>query len=162
LGLAQTIAADSSCISAIAHSKLSPKYCGSYKVLQRIGKVSYKLELPSRAKIHNVIHVSVLKKYEGAAPEQIVQLPDLLHGQVLPTPDQVLRARLNRGVWELLVQWTGHFAADATWEPLEEFKVQFPHVELTDELFVSEGGNVVDAFVGRQYSRRAPRKETPK
>jgi hypothetical protein len=60
------------------------------------------------------------------------------------------------------VQWTGRSAADATWEPLEEFKVQFPRVELTDELFVGEGGNVVNAFVGRQYSQRAPRKETPK
>jgi hypothetical protein len=74
-------------ISAAAHSKLGPKYYRPYKVLQCIGKVSYKLELPNRAKIHNVFHVSVLKKYEGVAPEQIVPLPDLLHGRVLPTPD---------------------------------------------------------------------------
>jgi hypothetical protein len=110
-------------ISATAHTKLSPKYYGPYKVLQHIGKVSYKLELPSRVRIHNVFHVSVLKKYEGAAPEQIVPLPDLLHGRVLPTLDQVLCARLNRGVWELLVQWRRHPAADATWEPLKDFKV---------------------------------------
>jgi hypothetical protein len=112
-------------ISAAAHSKLSPKYYGPYKILQHISKISYKLELPSRAKIHNVFHVSVLKKYEGAAPKQIVPLPDLLHGRVLPTPDRVLRARLNKGVWELLVQWTGQPAANATWQPLEDFKVQF-------------------------------------
>jgi hypothetical protein len=74
----------------------------------------------------------------------------------------VLRAWLNRGVWELLVKWTGWTAADTTWEQLEDFKVQFPHVELADELFVDGGGggNVVDAFVGCstarcQYSRRA-------
>jgi hypothetical protein len=139
-------------ISAAAHSKLSPKYYGPYKILQHISKISYKLELPSRAKIHNVFHVSVLKKYEGAAPKQIVPLPDLLHGRVLPTPDRVLRARLNKGVWELLVQWTGQPAANATWQPLEDFKVQFSWVELADELFVDEGGNVVDAFVGWQYS----------
>jgi hypothetical protein len=57
-------------------------------------------------------------------------------------------------VWELLVKWTGRSDADTTWEQLEDFKQQFPHVELIDELFVSEGGNVVDAFVGLKYRRR--------
>jgi hypothetical protein len=55
-----------------------------------------------------------------------------------------------------LVKWTRQFATDTIWEQLEDFKTQFPLVELANELSVSEGGgNVVDAFVGRQYSRRA-------
>jgi hypothetical protein len=100
-----------------------------------------------------VFHVALLKKFEGTAPSQVVPLLDILHGRVIPSPDKVVKARLNRGVWELLVQWVGRAAADASWEHLEEFKQQYPHIQLADELCVGEGGNVIDSFLRRQYQR---------
>lgn len=63
----------------------------------------------------------------------------------------MLRARLNRGVWEVLVTWIDFPPSDATWDNLLEFKASYPSVQLADTLFAGEGGNVIDNFVGRTY-----------
>lgn len=90
-----------------SHSKLGPRFYGPYKIVKTVGPVFCQLELPTRSRIHDVFHVSLLKKYEGTPPETVVPLPELLHGRVVPTPVTVTKARLNRGVWEVLVQWMG-------------------------------------------------------
>ena len=42
---------------------MSPRYCGLFEVLERIGPVSYRLSFASSTRAHNVFHVSLLKKY---------------------------------------------------------------------------------------------------
>ncbi|XP_066333858.1 uncharacterized protein [Miscanthus floridulus] len=138
-------------------SKLGPRYFGAYQVVERLGAVAYRLKLPPKARIHDVFHVALLKKYEGDPPAAIMSLPAILRGRVVPTPSQVVWAHLNCGCWELLVQWDGCSATDATWEPLADFKERYPLFQLTDELFDGEEGNVVDSFVGQQYWRWARR-----
>ena len=44
-------------------SNLEARYCGSFEILERIGHVAYMLALPTSMTIHNVFHVSFLKKY---------------------------------------------------------------------------------------------------
>jgi hypothetical protein len=58
-------------------NKLEPKYYGPYKVLQRIGSMAYKLELPPSSRVHPVFHVSCLKKViDNKIPVQ-KSLPEL-------------------------------------------------------------------------------------
>ena len=44
-------------------AKLSPRYYGSFEVLERIGPIAYRLAFPASTRSHNVFHVSLLKKY---------------------------------------------------------------------------------------------------
>jgi hypothetical protein len=44
-------------------SNLEAPYCGSFEILERIGLVAYRLILPTCMYIHNVFHVSLIKKY---------------------------------------------------------------------------------------------------
>ena len=44
-------------------AKMSPRYCGSFEVLERIGLVAYRFALPASTRAHNVFHVSLIKKY---------------------------------------------------------------------------------------------------
>jgi hypothetical protein len=141
--------------------KLAPRYYGLFCVVERVGAVAYRLALPPGSRLHSVFHVVFLKEFVGEPPTTVDQLPPIQHGRVLPTPLKVLRARLNRGRWEILVQWAGCPPADTTWEMADEFAEQHPDFQLEDELFQNEGGSVMDLFVGRQYFRRRRKASAP-
>jgi hypothetical protein len=44
-------------------SKLAARYCGPFEILERIGPIDYMIALPASMYVHNVFHVSFLKKY---------------------------------------------------------------------------------------------------
>ena len=69
--------------------KLAPRYCRPFQVIQRIGEVSYKLDLPSGSLIHPVFHVSCLKAKLG---DKVVLRPTLptINADLVPIPEPVL------------------------------------------------------------------------
>ena len=45
--------------------KFSPRYYGPFQILKKVGRVSYKLDLPSYSRLHPTFHVSYLKEKLG-------------------------------------------------------------------------------------------------
>jgi hypothetical protein len=97
--------------------KLKPRFYGPYKFIRRVGEVVYELELPEGSKIHNVFHVSCLKKAVGQQVSISEEMPPLdEEGQLELVLEEVLERRERRVIRECLVRWRGLPMEDATWE----------------------------------------------
>ncbi|GKE03883.1 retrotransposon-related protein [Tanacetum coccineum] len=101
------------------YNKLNPKYYGPFQVIQRVGQVAYKLELPSSSLIYPVFHVSQLKKYKGPIPDSTPTLPQCnAKGELTSLPVAILDRRLgkvgNSAQVYVLVQWSNGTRDDAT------------------------------------------------
>ncbi|KAJ1276598.1 hypothetical protein BS78_05G226900 [Paspalum vaginatum] len=131
--------------------KLGPRYAGPFQVLEHIGNVAYRLQLPAGARIHDVFHVGLLKPFCGCPLESTPQLPPLENGCLLPVPERIWCTCLCRGDWHVLVQWDGSTVDQATWEPLRQFKDSYPTFQLEDELFLKDGR---DVMTDKVYQRR--------
>jgi hypothetical protein len=133
-------------------SKLRPRFFGSYKIVTIISPVAYKLELPPRARLHDVFHVGLLKPFKGTPPDAPPALPPIHHGTIILEPKSGVRARVTRGVRYLLVRWKGEPPASATWEEANSFAARFPQFQLKDELLLEGGRDVM--WGRRHYNRR--------
>ncbi|WVZ97354.1 hypothetical protein U9M48_042901 [Paspalum notatum var. saurae] len=110
--------------------KLAPRYIGPFKIVERKGE---ELELPSNLSgIHNVFHVSQLKKCLRVPEEQApLEGLDVRGGstytehpvKILETSEMVTR---NRRVKMCRVQWKHHTEDEATWEREEELRATYP------------------------------------
>ena len=120
--------------------KLSPRFVGPFKILKHIGKVAYELALPPTILgVHNVFHVSLLRKYipdhSHVLNYEPLKIKDNLTYeevpiQILDRKDQVL---LTKTISLGKVLWKNHTVEEASWEREDEMKSNYP------ELFVNEG-----------------------
>jgi len=56
--------------------KLTPRFIGPFKILQRVGPIAYKVDLPPQlAKVHDVFHVSLLRKVDVDPTRILPQVP---------------------------------------------------------------------------------------
>lgn len=96
---------------------------GPFEVLEKIGKVAYNLALPPKlARVHNVFHVSMLRKYI-IDPTHVISHDDLEMRDELSYEEIPLKIleqkkhRLRRKIISMVkVQWKYHKESEATWE----------------------------------------------
>ncbi|KAL5742200.1 hypothetical protein ACOSP7_028932 [Xanthoceras sorbifolium] len=107
--------------------KLSPRFFGPFKVLQKIGQVAYLIALPPGAQIHDVVHVSLLRKHLGDRSLTLPSLPPILDKPMNHKKKGKYRPRT-----EVLIKWAGASVEDATWENLWRFSHTYPQFILED------------------------------
>ena len=57
--------------------KLSPRYIGPFEIVERIGPVADRLDLPEEiSRVHNVFHISMLRKYISD-PSHVLEIPEI-------------------------------------------------------------------------------------
>ena len=125
--------------------KLGPRFIGPYKVIARVGKVAYRLELPDELSlIHNTFHVSQLRKCivddTAVVPLEDIQINERLN--YVEKPIAILERKVkklrNKEVSTVKVQWKHRKGSEWTWEPEVEMREHYPElfegVDFEDEV----------------------------
>ena len=113
--------------------KLSSRFIGPFKILERVGTVAYWLALPpSMSGVHEVFHVSMLRKYTPD-PAHVVdwgQIEVDTDGTfeegpvcIVDSRDQVLRRKTMRLV---MVLWRHYEVEESTWEHEDTMRATYP------------------------------------
>ncbi|KAL0437391.1 UNVERIFIED_CONTAM: Transposon Tf2-11 polyprotein [Sesamum radiatum] len=117
--------------------RLMQKYVGHFPIMKRIGTIAYRIELPSWWKIHNVFHVSQLKKYSADKEDDTRNQPSRSQLELTKTKEKVGEEILNHRVTrtakrehtEYLVKWMGCSSDENTWERVTNLKAFLPLIE---------------------------------
>ena len=117
--------------------KLSPRFIGPYRITERVGKVAYRLDLPSElGNVHNVFHVSQLRKFLSdptkiIEPDEVELNTSLEYEEypvaILDTKEKKLRSKI---IPMVKVLWSRHGSEDATWETEEKMRERYPGLDL--------------------------------
>ena len=117
--------------------KLAPRYIGPYQITKKCGPVAYQLKLPDQlAAVHNVFHVSQLKKCLQVPRDVVMQEefrvePDLTYEErPIKVLDQKQRETRRRITKMYKIQWSNHTEDEATWEEEVYLKTKHPEFKL--------------------------------
>ena len=123
--------------------KLRPRYIGPFERLERVGNLMYRLTLPhALLKIHNVFHVSQLRKYVfdpsyvlEAQPLEVREATSYREHlvKIVNKKDQVLRRRM---ISHVKFQRTNHQEREATWELEEKMRTKYSQL-FTQDMSIS-------------------------
>ncbi len=105
----------------IKKKKLLQAYVGPFEIVERIGKLAYRLKLPRGSKCHDVFHVSALRLYNAATDGRNPSPPDPIvteNDEVEYKVERIVDSRIRNRRTEYLVLWEGYPSSEATWEPL--------------------------------------------
>ncbi|XP_042023132.1 uncharacterized protein LOC121770471 [Salvia splendens] len=115
--------------------KLRLRYIGPYEILEALGPVAYRLALPSSfGNVHNVFHVSQLRKYVFVRKhvihqEEMILNPDLSYEERPKTIlDRKVQQLRNKSIPSVKVLWEHHGQEEATWELEDKMKERYPEL----------------------------------
>jgi hypothetical protein len=118
--------------------KLSPHYIGPFPIIEKCGKVAYKLELPSSlVGVHDIFHVSQLKKclkapMDVVLPEVAPLEIDLIYPEhPIKILDQKSHVTRHKTIKFYKIQWSNHTVEEATWESEDFLHSRHPDFELS-------------------------------
>ena len=105
--------------------KLDYKKLGPFKIINKVGTSSYKLDLPTSMRIHNTFHLSLIELYkDNKFPSQIQTPPPPIEIEEEPEYDleEIMDYRLYRNKLQYRAKWTGYSPEhDKTWYPAGNF-----------------------------------------
>ncbi|GAV73529.1 Chromo domain-containing protein [Cephalotus follicularis] len=115
--------------------KLTPRFIGPFEILERVGAVAYRLALPpSLADVHNVFHISMLRKYHPD-PSHVLQWEPLelrtdLSFEEIPIRilDRRIKQLRSKTIPLVKVLWQYHGVEEATWEREDNMQVKYPQL----------------------------------
>jgi hypothetical protein len=117
--------------------KLAPRYEGPFRITKRVGVVAYQLDLPqSLSAIHNVFHISQLKKClcvptDAANLETLDLQPGLTYKEHLKAILDHDERKVKRSMVKFVkVQWSNHSEDEATWEREDRLRQEYPDLLL--------------------------------
>jgi len=100
-------------------------YFGPFRILECIGKIAYRLQLPQESRIHPMFHCLMLRPHHGPFELPTSSLPpEALHNQPVLELLTILDSRVDSSTSLptrlVLVQWVGLPPEDSTWEKWED------------------------------------------
>jgi hypothetical protein len=117
--------------------KLAPRYIGPFPILEKCGTVTYKLNLsPSLAGVHDIFHVSQLKKCLKAPVDIMLSEVTPLEAdlsypeQPIKVLDQKDRVTRRKTIKFFKIQWSNHSEEEATWENEDFLRSCHPGLEV--------------------------------
>ena len=136
------------------------RWLGPFKILERIGPVAYRLDLPPTSRAHSVFHVSALRRYNAAADGRIIPPPPPV--QIADQPEFEVEAivdqRQRRNQLQYLVKWKGYPDHENTWEPLDHLDNAHEALEVFRRSRDLVGENVTSTGLLKPKSSRRPQR----
>lgn len=127
----------------VIHTKLVARHFGPFRIVQKVGMVAYRLQLPEDERIHPAFHVSQLKRVVGNHPVVQEFAKDLIVEEDPIEPEAIIDKKtvFKDGCKfnQLLVKWKNHSVEEATWMDFDDFINQYPTFSLEDKVASQEG-----------------------